>query len=185
MYCLEFLDTNFNWLQERVALHQDEFLIFDLPGQLELFLNSDSLRNVLHKLKGMANIRLKATIVELFDSHYIQDPSKFLSACTYSLVSMVNLEHPQINVLSKIDLLTDLAGLDFSFDFYTECNDFDLLSNRLISEKSKFAQRFSKLSKNLCEVLGNYRMAPFFRNRYEQFFPARRDGSSEHIESAV
>jgi len=159
MYCLDFLAENYSWLSERLREHDDEFFIFDLPGQLELFLNSDSLRSVIAKLtSGKGFRRLKLTIIELFDAHYVQDGTKFLSACTYSLVSMINFELPHINVLSKVDLLTNAADLDFRIEFYTECSDFEPLAEKLESSKkySHFGKKFSKLTKNLCQLLDNY-----------------------------
>ncbi len=43
------------------------------------------------------------------DSHFMVDGSKFLSASTAALSVMVNLEIPHVNVLSKIDLLSNSA----------------------------------------------------------------------------
>lgn len=162
MYCIDFLDQNFSWLADKILLHQDEFLIFDLPGQLELFLNSDSLKSVISKLqKELGDRRLKATVVELFDSHYIQDLNKFLSACTYSLVSMINLELPHINVLSKIDLLENSAKLDFRMEYYTECSTFDPLASKLDKNSTAFNKKYSPLSKKICELLDNYGLTSF------------------------
>lgn len=159
---MDFLDQNFDWLKTKIMEHSDEFLIFDLPGQLELFLNSDSLKSVIAKLQNdLGDRRLKATVVELFDAHYVQDLNKFLSACTYSLVSAINLEMPHINVLSKIDLLESSAKLDFRMEFYTECSTFDPLATKLEKSDSAFNRRFSKLSKNICELLDNYRLTTF------------------------
>ena len=162
MYCLEFLDQNFDWLKAKILDHASEFIIFDLPGQLELFLNSDALKSVITKLQNcLGDRRLKATVVELFDAHYVQDCNKFLSACTYSLVSMINLELPHINVLSKVDLLENSTHLDFRMEYYIECSTFEPLANKLERSDSAFNRRFSKLSKNICELLDNYRLTSF------------------------
>ena len=162
MYCLDFLNKNFDWLREKILQFQDHFLIFDLPGQLELFLNSDSLKSILERLRTDLGCRkLRATAVELFDSHYIQDPNKYLSACMYSLASMINLELPHINVLSKVDLITDPGSLDYRISFYTDSQDFDALAENLAKDKSMFSSRYSKLSNNICSLLDNYAMTSF------------------------
>lgn len=169
---MDFLAANYEWLKDQVLDHAEEFIIFDLPGQLELFLNSDSLRSVLSRLGENLGVdangderRLKVGMVELFDSHYIQDPYKYLSACTYSLVSMINLELPHINVLSKADLIGNSTSLDFSLDYYTSCADLTPLENKLTGATSNsfphFSSRFSKLTKNLCSMLENYAMTSF------------------------
>lgn len=38
LYCLEYLLDNFDWLQEQMAtLGQDDYVLFDCPGQIEIF----------------------------------------------------------------------------------------------------------------------------------------------------
>ena len=162
MYCLDFLNANFDWLKERILEHSEEFIIFDLPGQLELFLNSDSLKSIINRLRNdLGSRRLKPTVVELFDSHCIQDNNKYLSACTYSLVSMINLDLPHLNVLSKVDLITEPSSLDYRISFYTDSQDFDLLSEQLSKDSSNFNKRYMKLSQNICQMLENYSMTSF------------------------
>ena len=136
---MEFLNDNFDWLENKMAERVGDYFIIDFPGQLELFLNTDSLRELLAKLKNSLKLKFRLTAVELFDSHYIQDPSKFLSACTYSLMTMINLGLPHINVLSKIDLLNKVSDLDFKIDYYLDCTNFDLLKDNLNKGNTKFS----------------------------------------------
>lgn len=52
--------------------------------------------------------------VHLCDAHYVTDASKYVSVLLLSLRTMLHLELPHINVLSKVDLMTqygDLGGL--------------------------------------------------------------------------
>lgn len=154
---MEFLNDNIEWLLEKMANYQDHYFIIDFPGQLELFLNSGSVRNIIQKLRDPQNLRMRVTAVELFDSHYVQDPTKYLSACCYSLMTMINLDLPQINVLSKIDLIDKVGKLDFKMEYYLECTEFETLADKLNQNKeSKFVQKYSKLTKNLCNMLENY-----------------------------
>lgn len=153
---MEFLDKNFSWLEEHMLKHQGKYMIIDLPGQLELFLNSDSMRNIIEKMKNTEKLHMRITAVELFDAQYIMDKTKYMSACLYSLVSMINLSLPHLNVLSKSDLLTDFENLDFKIDFYLESNDFETLSKKFAEEDSKFAKKYTKLTSSLCQLLENY-----------------------------
>lgn len=123
MYCIEFLAENYSWLKDQILANQDKFLIFDLPGQLELFLNSDSLRTILQNMISMKEAKVNLVVCELFDSHYCYDDDKFLSSMVYSLISMINLELPHVNVLSKVDLLKTYGQLDRNIEFYLDCND--------------------------------------------------------------
>jgi hypothetical protein len=82
------------------------YLIFDCPGQAELFTHHESFANIVAKLQKEADYRLVA--VHLVDSHHCTDPGKFIAAALLSLQAMVRLELPHLNVLSKADLVDNL-----------------------------------------------------------------------------
>lgn len=57
---------------------------------------------------------------------------KFISALLLSLSTMLQLELPHINVLSKIDLMVHYANkVQFGIDFYTEVLDLSYLLESL------------------------------------------------------
>ncbi len=58
--------------------------------------------------------------VSLVDSHLCADPGKYLAALLLSLATMLHLELPQVNLLSKADTVAALGRLAFSLDYYTE-----------------------------------------------------------------
>lgn len=60
LYCLEYLEENFDWLLQQLgALSPDAYIVFDLPGQVELSTNHSSLKNVVNKLvKSGYRVRL-------------------------------------------------------------------------------------------------------------------------------
>ena len=58
--------------------------------------------------------------VHLVDAHLCTDPAKYISALLLSLSTMLHLELPHINLLSKIDLIEQYGKLRFNLDFYTE-----------------------------------------------------------------
>ena len=49
--------------------------------------------------------------VHLVDSHYCSDPGKFVSVLLTSLSTMLQLELPHVNVLSKVDLMQQYGKL--------------------------------------------------------------------------
>lgn len=58
LYCIEFLEANFDWLVERLddVLAEEGgngYVVFDTPGQAELWTNHDSLKKVIEKLVKM------------------------------------------------------------------------------------------------------------------------------------
>ena len=58
--------------------------------------------------------------MSLVDSHLCADPGKYLAALLLSLATMLHLELPQVNLLSKVDLVEAYGRLAFNLDFYTE-----------------------------------------------------------------
>ncbi len=58
--------------------------------------------------------------MHLVDSHYCSDAGKFISVLLTSLVAMLQLGLPHVNVLSKVDLIEQYGPLPFNLDFFTE-----------------------------------------------------------------
>lgn len=51
LYCMEYLDANYDWLEDRLKeLGKDAYVLFDLPGQVELSTSHDSLKHIVEKL---------------------------------------------------------------------------------------------------------------------------------------
>lgn len=54
---------------------------------------------------------MQLTAVHLVDAHLCCDPGKYVSALVLSLTTMLHLELPHVNVLSKIDLMENYGKL--------------------------------------------------------------------------
>jgi len=51
LYCMECLEANFDWLEEKLnALGKEAYVLFDLPGQVELSTNHDSVKRIVNRL---------------------------------------------------------------------------------------------------------------------------------------
>ncbi|GBG26984.1 GPN-loop GTPase 2 [Hondaea fermentalgiana] len=125
IYCLEFLETNIEWLLDilRKAMRGKArpYFLFDLPGQVEISTHHESLRNVMTRLIKELDLRL--TAVHLIDAYHCSDPSKYIAAVFLALSAMLRLEMPHVNVLSKIDLVENYGALDFGLEFYATAQD--------------------------------------------------------------
>ncbi|KAJ7178762.1 hypothetical protein C8R43DRAFT_974387 [Mycena crocata] len=155
LYCMEYLEANFDWLEERLQeLGKDAYVLFDLPGQVELSTNHESLKNIVEKLTK-SGFRLAA--VHLCDAHYVTDASKYISVLLLSLRTMLHLELPHINVLSKVDLIAQYGDLDFNLDFYTEVQDLSYLENAL----STSTPRFAALNMAMISLIEDYSLVGF------------------------
>lgn len=105
MYCMEYLEENFDWLLNKLNDLEELYLIFDLPGQVELFTHHKSIRNIFNKLEGLD---YHLCVVHLVDSHHCSDPSKFISTLLISLSTMLQIGLPHVNVLSKVNIILKL-----------------------------------------------------------------------------
>ena len=138
LYCMEYIEQHISDICDMIysniitKLNQDEeknggnnmYLLFDLPGQVELYTHGTCVHNLIHTLIKKLNLRL--CVVQLIDSYYCLNVSNFISAVLLNTTTMLRLELPTINVLSKVDLLyTTFNGeqLPFSLDYFTNCND--------------------------------------------------------------
>ena len=83
---------------------EDDYIIVDCPGQIELFTHIPVLRTFVDFLK---NDGWTVCAVFCLDSHFISDSAKFIAGCFQALSAMVTLELPHVNVLTKVDLLED------------------------------------------------------------------------------
>ena len=128
IYCMEYLEKNIDWLQQKLQAHEDHYFLFDCPGQVELYTHNQSVRNIFAQLSKW-NFRLAA--VHLVDSHYCSDPGKFISVLLTSLSTMLQVELPHVNVLSKADMIEKYGKLPFNLDYFTEVLDLSYLLDQM------------------------------------------------------
>jgi GPN-loop GTPase len=81
---------------------EDDYLLIDCPGQIELFTHIPVLRTFVDYLK---NDGWNVCAIFCLDSHFVTDSAKFIAGCFQALAAMVTLEVAHINVLTKVDLL--------------------------------------------------------------------------------
>ncbi len=94
MYCLEFLEANLDWLEERLRALRGNYFIFDCPGQAELYTHHTSFANIVAALQKRLDFRLCS--VHLVDAHYISDPTKFIAAGTLGCRSVCPAARPSV-----------------------------------------------------------------------------------------
>ncbi|CAE6467691.1 unnamed protein product [Rhizoctonia solani] len=158
LYCIEYLDANFDWLEEQLRalnlLNGDSYVVFDIPGQVELSSDHGSLKSVVGKLEKLG-FRLAA--VHLCDAYYVTDAAKYISMLLLSLRTMLHMGLPHVNVLSKLDLLSRYGDLDFNLEFYTEVQDLSYLQNIL----SASHPRFAALNEAICGLVEDFGLVAF------------------------
>lgn len=143
------------------------YLIFDSPGQVELYTNHHVFNNIYARLIKELDFRM--CVVNLVDSNNILKPSQYISILLLSLRAMLQMDLPQVNVLSKIDLLKQFVEhepLPFDLNYYTEVQNLNYLIPHIETEENNprakfFKQKHLKLSEMIAEMVEDYNLIQF------------------------
>lgn len=50
LYAMEFLEKNISWLEQKLKTYKDKYILFDFPGQVELYTHNSCIRNIVQGL---------------------------------------------------------------------------------------------------------------------------------------
>lgn len=98
-------------------------------------------------------------MVNLVDSAYCADASKYISVLLLALRSMLLLEYPHVNILSKIDLIKNYAPLPLPLQFYTDVDDLEQILPSLAETQP--GSKFSALNEAIVEVVDSFSLVAF------------------------
>lgn len=86
----------------------------------------------------------------------------YISALLLSLRAMLQMDLPHINVLTKIDNLSNYPPLPFNLDFYTEVQDLSYLVPHLKEESPRLANsKFDALNQAIVELVQDFGLVGF------------------------
>jgi len=107
IYCMEYLLENMDWLEEELSkFDDDEYLILDCPGQIELYTHAPIFKRVIDQMMNWGHISRMCSVF-IVDATFVCDAPKFISGSLLSLSAMIAMELPHVNVLSKTDLVDE------------------------------------------------------------------------------
>lgn len=109
VFCIEYLEKNLDWLRSALKPFESQWILFDCPGQVELYTVHTSMRNIFRAITN--DWQWRTACVHLVDVAHCLDASRYISALLLSLTAMLHLELPHVNVLSKIDQLRQFGRL--------------------------------------------------------------------------
>ncbi|KAL2267047.1 hypothetical protein VTJ83DRAFT_4324 [Remersonia thermophila] len=159
LYALEQLEYNFEWLEEGLKELGEDYILFDCPGQVEIYTHHSSLRNVFYKLQKMG---YRLVCVHLSDSFCLTQPSLYISNLLLALRAMLQMDLPHINVLTKIDKISQYDPLPFNLDFYTEVQDLSYLIPSLEAEAPAMrSEQFARLNQAIADLVSNFGLLSF------------------------
>ncbi|GME83570.1 unnamed protein product [Ambrosiozyma monospora] len=183
------LDYFINEVKDLIKLSMDgqsTYIIFDCPGQIELFTDNPVFNKIFTRLVKELDFRM--CVVSLIDSINLITPSQYVSSLLLTLRSMLQMDLPQVNVISKIDLLKGYVdadkldkaerrkrgelsseddndnegGLPFNLQYYTEVQDLEYLIPYLKTENNKrigieyFNSKYEKLTTLIAELIEDF-----------------------------
>lgn len=104
IFCMEYFSKNFDWLLEQIGDDEDDdYIVFDCPGQIELYTHLPIMRQFVEQLLKWD---FRVCGIFIVDAQFLIDSSKFFSAVLSALSVMVTLEISHVNIMTKIDLLS-------------------------------------------------------------------------------
>jgi GTPase SAR1 family protein len=171
IYCMEYLLEHVGWLQDHLEEYDDdEYLILDCPGQLELYTHVPIMKSVVERMRLWG---YESSMVGVFcvDATFMGDMSKFISGSLLSLSAMIALELPHINVLTKCDLM-DQDEVENMLNVESARQLWDLEEHRQSLgdvyedeakqvELTKRRRKRTRLTEAICSLLDDYTMVGF------------------------
>jgi hypothetical protein len=128
VYCMEYLLQNMDWLQDALdTYNDDEYLIIDCPGQIELYTHIPVMNKIIDTLRlwGYGHSMVSVFVV---DATFVTDPAKFISGSLLALSAMISMQLPHVNILSKCDLVEE-ASMDRILEMESALQLWDVLGN--------------------------------------------------------
>jgi hypothetical protein len=105
LYCMEYLLEHSDWLRDELdQFGDDECLVLDCPGQVELYTHVPLMRTIIDRMRSWGYDGSMAAVF-CVDVGFLLDAEKFLSGSLLSLSAMIALELPHVNVLTKCDMM--------------------------------------------------------------------------------
>jgi len=170
VYAIEFLLQNMGWLEDELGDYEDDYLLIDCPGQIELYSHLDLMKRLVDAIQ---NLGYRVCGVYLLDSQFVIEPSKFVSGSLSSLSSMVRLELPHINVMTKMDLIAkqmrqELEFREFEDEELVEAANERLdeflypdMSSIIANLNAETHPRFARLNAAIGSMMEDYSMINF------------------------
>ncbi|KAF3848914.1 hypothetical protein F7725_015411 [Dissostichus mawsoni] len=137
VFCMEYFANNFDWLGESLGHVEDDYILFDCPGQIELYTHLPVMKQLVEQLQQW---EFRVCGVFLVDSQFMVETFKFISGVMAALSAMVVLEIPQINIMTKMDLLSPKAKKEI--EKYLDPDMYSMMEDTSDNIRSKNMVRF-------------------------------------------
>jgi len=156
--CADMLALNTSDIKKSIESFKTDLILIDTPGQLELFVFREAGKYIIKFLNPN-----KSIITYLLDPALTKTPSGFISQILLSLSTNFRLGLPQINILTKTDILSEKEIEEIT----QWSNDPEKLENNIINEEPSI---YREMSEGLLELTKSFqnqtRIIPTNKNNY-------------------
>eukprot|EP00127_Corallochytrium_limacisporum_P004290 Clim_evm235s157 gene=Clim_evmTU235s157 len=166
LLCMDIIETNIDWLIGRIRDCAENFrkdglspyFVFDCPGQVELYIHHQSFKKIVSALEN----EFKLCAVNVVDGTLLRSPQAFISLMATSLALMINLELPQVHVLSKIDIVRTATDMPLAIEDCLDPEGFlNALSRSSYSLDRERNRRYAALDGAMIELVNDYGLLGF------------------------
>lgn len=142
--CADMLALNTSDVKKSIESFKTDYVLMDTPGQLELFVFREAGKYIIKFLNPQRSI-----ITYLLDHALAKTASGFVSQLLLSVSTNFRLNQPQVNILSKADMLTkqELEQIE------QWAKDTDGLYNAVLDEE---ASVYREMSEGILQLLQNF-----------------------------
>nr|XP_042123651.1 GPN-loop GTPase 3 isoform X1 [Peromyscus maniculatus bairdii] len=175
VFCMEYFANNFDWLENCLGHVEDDYILFDCPGQIELYTHLPVMKQLVQQLEQW---EFRVCGVFLVDSQFMVESFKFISGILAALSAMISLEIPQVNIMTKMDLLSKKAKKEI--EKFLDPDMYSLLEDSTGDLRS---QKFKKLTQAVCGLIDDYSMVRFLP--YDQSDEESMNIVLQHIDFAI
>jgi GTPase SAR1 family protein len=144
--CADMLALNIADIKKGIESFKTDYILMDTPGQLELFVFREAGKFIIKFLNSKRSI-----IAYLLDPALAKTASGFVSQLLLSISTNFRLGQPQMNILSKIDLLSNQELKQIK----NWVKDTEELGNAILNEEASVYREMSEGILNLINDFGN------------------------------
>ncbi|CAI7588513.1 unnamed protein product [Penicillium glandicola] len=165
IYCFEFLLQNLEFLSEALEPLSEEYLIiFDMPGQIELYTHIPLLPTLTTFLSRQGPLNINIT--------FVIDKAKFFAGTLSAMSAMLMMEMPHVNILSKMDQVRDMVtrrelkrftNVDVQLLQEKEEDDLTAGANPMAAESLMSGGSFKQLNRAVGQLIDDFSMVSFLQ----------------------
>jgi GTPase SAR1 family protein len=173
IYCFEFLLQNLDFLSDAIDPLSEEYLIiFDMPGQIELYTHVPLLPSLVQFLSRAGPLNINLCAAYLLESTFIVDKAKFFAGTLSAMSAMLMLEMPHVNILTKMDQVREMVSrrelkrfsrVDVQLHQDNNEAEYDAGADPMSKDSLMSGGSFDRLNRAVAQLIDDFSMVSFLQ----------------------